>query len=202
AVRLPALPCDTSSPPPFYSGPGAGRSAPEVHPRSAGAVGDGGVVEAARRPGTLSGHEHARAVRADAERVGVVGAVAGSVVALDPQPRAGRGVVTDGGIVLLAREDGGAPTCHEYLRAVRADPKRSRLVDVVGRPVVVRQPELRAGGGVVGDRRVVVVVGRAVVQPAGHEQLGAVRADAKRAGDVVADLPSPAKALHPQLRAA
>src|SRR5581483_7369425 len=98
--------------------------------------------------------EQLRAVRADAERGGEVRLARGPVVAARPELSPGGGVVGDGRIV-VARRPRALPG-HEHPRAVRADGDVRGEVAAPGRgPVVATQPQLRAGGDVVGDGRVI-----------------------------------------------
>src|SRR5581483_12429532 len=93
------------------------------------------------------------------KRARLVVAMAGAVVAPCPTLRPARRVVGDGRVVgVTARPD--APPGHEQPRAIRAHPQRLPRVVAVGGPVVAALPELRAGRGVVSERRVVAVTPR------------------------------------------
>src|SRR5262249_52873744 len=134
------------------------------------AVGHGGVVP--RRDGRSagSGHEYCPGGGADGHRRRGIGDVAGIVVAPDPQLGAGGGVVGDRDVI-GARGGPGAGPGHIDCVPAWAGGHPAGAVEGAAGAVVALDPQLRAGGGVVGDREVVVVeviVGKALDAPAGH----------------------------------
>src|SRR6266702_3030679 len=144
-------------------------------------IGDGDVVGVAKGPGPGAGpgHVDGAAVGAGHHRLG---RGAGDVV-LDPQLRAGGGVVGDGGVAGMAG--------HEQRLAVRAD--RDREADT-GREA---EPPLHAGRGVVGNRRELGLEVRAGAI-AGHEHRAPRRAGGDRERDV-GTAARPVVTAHPQL---
>jgi hypothetical protein len=146
-----------------------------------GVVGDCCVVSGRRRAITDTGDEDLGAVGAHPEADRRVLAVAGTVVALDPQPGAVRGLVRDRRVVPGAPRSPG----DEDPGAVRAHAEAVRRVEAVAGTVVAGRPDLGSVGGVVSDRRV-VLGGRRAIARAGDEDPGAVRAHPEAVREVAA----------------
>src|SRR5215813_5080082 len=154
-----------------------------------GVVGGGEVTlaEPERGLNAVSGHVYRAAAGADGQRVGGVGAVARAVIPADPQRGAGGGVVGDRGVV-EARAGPGAFPGDEHRAPAGADRHRRGGVVDVDRPVVPADPQRGTGGGVVGDRGVVLIVvdpATAVAAPGDIHRVPA-GADRHRRGVVVA----------------
>src|SRR6185437_13968977 len=110
-------------------------------------VGDGGVVIADPLAG--AGDGYLVTVRGDGQAAGDIVAVRLAVVARDPHPGPGAGVVADRDVV-KARAAGGAVAGDKHLAAVRADGHRRRHVGAGTDAAVSLGPQLRSGSRVVG----------------------------------------------------